>query len=58
MCIFCASIPAGAALGAKLNADQLNQPAEKRRPIGRITTVTVALLALASVLYHSLRWQD
>jgi hypothetical protein len=58
MCIFCASIPAGAALGAKLNADQLNQPEEKRKPIGRITTVVVALLALASIVYHSLRWQE
>ncbi len=56
MCIFCASIPATAALGAKLSADQLAQPEEKRKPIDRITTVLVALLALGSVVYHSLRW--
>ena len=57
MCVFCASIPAAAALGAKLNADQLSQPEEKRRPIAKITGLFVGLLALASVAYHTLRWQ-
>jgi hypothetical protein len=58
MCIFCASIPAGVALGAKLNVDQLNLPEEKRRPIGKITAMLIGLLALASIVYHTLRWQE
>jgi hypothetical protein len=57
MCMFCASIPAAAALGAKLNADQLGRPEEKRRPIAKITGFFIALLALASLIYHTLRWQ-
>jgi hypothetical protein len=57
MCMFCASIPAAAALGAKLNADQLSRPEEKRRPIAKITGFFIALLALASLIYHTLRWQ-
>jgi len=57
MCIICASIPAAAALGAKLNADQLSKPEEKRKPIGRITGIFIGLLALGSVVYHTLRWQ-
>ncbi len=58
MCMICASIPVAAALGAKLNAGQLSWPEEKRRPIGRITGVFIALLGLASVVYHTLRWQN
>lgn len=58
MCMFCASIPAAAAIGAKLNAGQLSQPEEKRRPIGRMTGLVMAFLALASFVYHTLRWQD
>jgi len=57
MCIICASIPAVAAVGAKLNAAQLSRPEEKRKPIGRITGMFIGLLALASVVYHTLRWQ-
>jgi len=58
MCMICASIPAVAAVGAKLNADQLSQPEEERKPIGRIAGAFVALLVLASGVYHALRWQD
>ncbi len=58
MCIICASIPAAAALGAKMNASQLSQPEEKRKPIGRITGVVIGSLIIASVIYHTLRWQD
>ena len=58
MCIICASIPVAAAAGAKLNANQLRQPLEKRKPIGGITGISIALLVLASVIYHTLRWQD
>jgi hypothetical protein len=57
MCVICASIPVAAALGAKLNADQLSQPEEKRKPIGKVTGLFIGLLALASVTYHTLRWQ-
>jgi hypothetical protein len=56
MCIICASIPVVAATGAKLNASQLNEPRENRKPIGRITGIFIGLLALASIVYHSLRW--
>ena len=33
MCMICAAIPATAAVGAKLNADQLHKPAEARKPV-------------------------
>lgn len=58
MCIICASIPAAAAVGAKINADQLSQPEEKRKPVGRITGMFIGLLMIASVIYHTLRWQE
>lgn len=58
MCIICASIPAAAAVGAKINANQLNQPEEKRKPIGKITGVVIGSLMIVSVIYHTLRWQD
>jgi len=58
MCMICASIPAAAALGAKINANQLNQPEEKRKPIGKITGMLIGLLVITSVVYHTLRWQD
>ena len=58
MCMFCAAIPATAAVGAKLNAEQLHKPEEKRRPIARITGVAVALLLTASVVYHTLAWRN
>ena len=57
MCIICASIPAVAAVGAKLNADQLSAPTEKKKPITKTTGIVVALLLAASVIYHALRWQ-
>jgi hypothetical protein len=44
-------------VGAKINATQLNQPEEKRRPIGRFTGMIMGLLVIASVVYHTLRWQ-
>lgn len=57
MCIICASIPAAAAVGAKLNANQLGKPEKERKPIGKITGMFIGMLAIASVVYHSLRWQ-
>lgn len=58
MCVFCASIPAAAAVGAKLNVDQKDKPEEKRKPIGKITSIMVGGLFIASIVYHTLRWQD
>ncbi|HEX9838305.1 MAG TPA: hypothetical protein VGA72_03110 [Anaerolineales bacterium] len=57
MCMICAAIPATAAVGAKLNADQLSKPEEKRKPISKITGVLIAMLVIASAIYHTLRWQ-
>ena len=58
MCIICAAIPATAAVGAKLNADQLQKPEEERRPIGKITGIAIALLVASSVVYHTLVWRS
>ena len=63
MCMFCAAVPAAAAVGANLNARQktarqaaeeqgLEPPAEK--PIARITLGLIAALAVGSVLYHTI----
>lgn len=58
MCVICAAIPAAAAVGAKLNADQLHKPEEDRKPVSRITGIVVALLVAASVVYHTLIWRS
>jgi hypothetical protein len=57
MCIICAAIPATAAVGAKLNADQLTKPEEERKPISKITGGLIAVLIITSAIYHTLRWQ-
>ena len=57
MCIICAAIPATAAVGAKLNADQLSKPEEQRKPISKITGGVITLLIIASAIYHTIRWQ-
>ena len=57
MCMFCAAIPVTAAVGAKLNSDQLHKETTRRLPIPKITAVTLGLLMTASVIYHTLRWQ-
>jgi hypothetical protein len=57
MCIICAAIPATAAVGAKLNADQLRKPVETRKPISKITGGLIAMLVITSAIYHTLRWQ-
>ena len=36
MCVFCAAIPVTAAVGAKLNAEQLHKPEESRKPCFQI----------------------
>ena len=58
MCMICASIPAVTAVGAKINASQLSQPKEKRKPIGKFTGIITVLLVITSIVYHTLRWQD
>lgn len=58
MCIICAAIPATAAVGAKLNADQLHKPEEQRKPISKITGIVIALLVVASAVYHTLIWRS
>ncbi len=61
MCMFCASIPAAVAVGAKLNADQKTALAqgkvEKPRPIAAMTTGVVVLLVIGSAAYHTLSYQ-
>lgn len=58
MCMFCAAVPVTAAVGAKLNAEQLNKPEEQRKPISKITSLVIGLLAIGSIVYHTLRWQN
>lgn len=58
MCIICAAIPATAAVGAKLNADQLQKPEEQRKPVAKLTGLALALLAVASIVYHTLSWRS
>jgi hypothetical protein len=61
MCVFCAAIPATAAVGANLNAKQktARQAAEKEgleprkeKPIARATLVAIILLTGCSAIYH------
>jgi len=54
--MICAAIPVTAAVGAKLNADQLHKPEEQRKPISKITGVMIAILITISVIYHTLIW--
>lgn len=58
MCMFCAAIPATAAVGAKLNANQLNKPREERKPVSTITGIVIGLLFITSFFYHTLRWES
>ncbi|PWH12414.1 MAG: hypothetical protein DDG60_13225 [Anaerolineae bacterium] len=57
MCMFCASIPAAGAIGAKLNADQRKKLASgesrSETPIAALTAGTIILLVVGSVIYHT-----
>ena len=61
MCMFCAAIPATAAVAAKLNADQqveIHKAQESGaeihpKPIKAISLGVILLLALGSVFYHT-----
>ena len=46
MCIICAAIPATAAVGAKLNADQLRKDLAHPLPIPKITGLMIARFRL------------
>lgn len=58
MCLICAAIPATAAAGVKLNADQLRKAGSRRLPILQWTGILIGFLTVASAIYHTLRWQD
>ena len=58
MCMICAAIPATAAVGAKLHADQLHKPLEDRKPVSKMTGVVIVLLLAGSITYHTLTWQN
>ena len=58
MCMFCASVPVAAAVGAKLNADQLHKEESQRLPIPKITAIVIGLLTIGSAIYHTLRWNN
>jgi hypothetical protein len=58
MCVFCAAVPVTAAVGAKLNADQLHKPEEQRKPVSKITGIVIVLLGISSVIYHTLTWRN
>jgi hypothetical protein len=58
MCVFCAAVPVTAAVGAKLNADQLHKPEEQRKPISKLTGMAIVLLGISSVIYHTLTWRN
>ena len=56
--MICAAIPATAAVGVKLSADQLKKPAEDRKPVSKITGIVITLLLAGSITYHTLIWQN
>ena len=58
MCMICAAIPAAAAVGAKLNADQYHKAESRRLPIPKITAAVIGVLMITSAVYHTLRWQS
>jgi hypothetical protein len=58
MCVFCAAIPATAAIGAKLNADQIRKEESRRLPIPKISAAVISVLVFVSALYHTLRWES
>lgn len=58
MCMICAAIPVTAAVGAKLNADQLSKPVEERKPVSKLTGITIAFLIACSITYHIFIWRS
>lgn len=58
MCMICAAIPVTAAVGVKLNADQLSKPVEERKPVSKLTGIIIALLIACSITYHTFIWRS
>ena len=58
MCMICAAIPATAAVGAKLNANQLHKEENRRLPILKITGFVIGVLLIGSALYHTFAWRS
>jgi hypothetical protein len=58
MCVICAAIPAAAAIGAKLNADQIRKEESLRLPVSKVTAIVIGLLMVGSAIYHTLRWEN
>ncbi len=58
MCMFCAAVPVAAAVGAKLNADQLHKEETRRLPIPKVTAFVIGLLITGSITYHTLTWRN
>jgi hypothetical protein len=56
--MICAAIPATAAVGAKLNADQLQKEKARRLPISKSTAAVIGLLVITSAIYHTFQWQS
>jgi len=56
--MICAAIPATAAIGAKLNTDQIHKEESRRLPVAKITATTIGLLIVCSAIYHTLRWEN
>lgn len=58
MCMFCAAIPATAAVAAKLNHDQQvktakSDEASQQKPIKAVAGGVIVLLVIGSVIYHT-----
>jgi len=58
MCVICAAIPVTAAIGAKLNADQIQTEESRRLPVPKVTAIVIGLLIVGSSIYHNLRWEN
>ena len=63
MCMFCAAIPAAAAVGARMNNVQVQRRRQTQvdggqrageKPVLKITAGVVALLLAGSITYHTL----
>ena len=58
MCMICGAIPLTAAVGVKLNANQLHKERSERLPIPKLTAVAIGLLVISSAIYHTFAWQN
>jgi hypothetical protein len=56
--MICAAIPATAAAGAKLNADQYHKEESRRLPVPKMTAAMIGVLVIISAIYHTFQWQS